>query len=217
MTSNLPVVIIDKLPAIVQENAHKLYLPERIIELNERFENARNIADVADRLMALDALRGDLEVYHRDLWAERSRRKDDTKVAWTVGGVLTAVVIVGLGIGVGPFAALGGLVWGAGFGGVLGLMAQQTANNIFDDCSPDCAFKRDLLGRISGVVADIEKNVDPRLIVKSSLAENVFQTFPNLKEKFLLAQGIDRMREDMAAQTRLPALEKQQPAAKPEL
>lgn len=215
---NLPSVKTDNLPAIISGKKLVVLLPERIIELNDRFENVSKIADVADKLMAIEALKDDIKAFY----AQRNGLSTEGKVTETVGMGLFGSTIVAGAVGGGWAAAASGwlAVIGAGAAcGLVGLLggllvaiaAEEVVGGLYARKSGDIKFAEDLSARVSTLEQEVLKTADTRKIALSEHAETIFDKYPDLSAKFARAQAIDKVRVEEAILRRVPSLDKQKP------
>lgn len=200
----------DNLPVPHFQTTLPIRLPERMAELDARFQNISKIADVADRVLALRSFREDIRQF---LYEARGTRRElqGSKPGFIAGFGIAATAIVVSGIVAFP----GGLIVGLGVGGVVGLFAggavQEVYQDKFENKSGDFAFYYNTSRAVEKMISDIVENADPRVVVMSPHADQAFDKFPRLRERFALAKDIDKMRSEITGQGSQPSLDKQRP------
>lgn len=217
MKNNLPAAKTENLPAIIAGKRLVVLLPERIVELDQRFENVSKIADAADRLMAIEALREDIRDFYRARYEISSENKVvNAAFTGTFGTTVVASVAAGAIIGAaGPVGMIVGGVFCGLAGGLAGVMlaigAALGVEQLYDWKSGDNRYVGDLRERVNKLEAETLKTVDTRKIALSEHADTLFDRYPDLSAKFARAQAIDKVRAEEAAKLQIPSLDKQKP------
>lgn len=200
------------LPVSIQNKNLTIRHPERVKELEARFENIINIVDTSDKLLALRELQEDLPVFYHDA---RDALKNSFGHKFTIGGA----VILGVGLPVGMFLSGGMLLpatLGYGLllttaGGLLGDVTREMVWRSLWERSGDQAYHDALKGKVIKALDDIQDKADVRQIAQSPQAERVFERFPRLGKKFELACRVDAMREGAAGRGIGVAIDKTKP------
>lgn len=195
-----------KLPAILKQSTGVV---TRITDMEERFNNVSAIADTADRLLALHAFREELGVEIKGdnpLNALRGLDVERAKMLSMVGGI---GAMAAFGVAAGLVAAVAAPVVLP----VAGAAVKKGYDRYFGEKKTVAAFEQ----RVSATLAQAMAQADVELIALSPQAFAVFETFPDLKERFVLASCVNKVRAESAELRAHPSLEKQAPPAKPEL
>lgn len=175
------------LPAPVERTAE-------IRTLKERYENITRIADVADRLLTLEAFKEEVKAMQMAEWEYMNSLYTTPQMLTTLllPAVLGASVLVaGLGPWCIPVAALG-------LGGGMMLMdaTQRMIVRNYHKTYSDHADAGKMIEGIDAAKAEILKTADVKAVARSPRAVEVFEAYPKLKERFMLVAAVDKVREE---------------------